>query len=143
MGALIILAVVLGSVVWILSASWGWHSSLPSERLIVVIRRTLSGLAEIAVDMLPDDELEAAERVLAGLSVLSLSNPATAALAKAPVDDEPVTRPAKRKRSRKGNATSSADGSSPRTSCVRALDRDRPLHHRAVKDMENLPPGDR
>ena len=91
MGAFIILAVVLGSVVRILSASWGWHSSLPSERLIVVIRRTLSGLAEIAVDMLPDDELEIAERVLAGLSVLSLSNPATAALAKAPVDDEPVT----------------------------------------------------
>ena len=43
------------------------------------------------VDMLPDDELETAGRVLAGLSVLSLSHPATAALARAPVDDEPVT----------------------------------------------------
>lgn len=43
------------------------------------------------VDMLPDNELETAGRVLAGLSALSLSSPATAALAKAPLDDEPVT----------------------------------------------------
>ena len=43
------------------------------------------------VDMLPDDELETAEPVLSGLSVPSLSNPATAALVGAPVDDEPVT----------------------------------------------------
>ena len=43
------------------------------------------------VDVLPDNELETTGRVLAGLSVLSLSNPATAALARAPVDDEPVT----------------------------------------------------
>ena len=44
------------------------------------------------VDALPDDELETAGRVLAGLSALSLSSPAAAgALAKAPVDDEPVT----------------------------------------------------
>ena len=43
------------------------------------------------VDALPDDELETAGRVLAGLSMLSLSSPAVVALAKAPVDDEPVT----------------------------------------------------
>ena len=43
------------------------------------------------VDALPDDELETAGRVLAGLSTLSLSSPAAVALAKAPVDDEPVT----------------------------------------------------
>lgn len=41
--------------------------------------------------MLPDDALKTAGRVLAGLSAPSLSNPATAALAKAPLDDEPVT----------------------------------------------------
>lgn len=43
------------------------------------------------VDALPDDELETAGRVLAGLSALALSNPAAAALAKAPMDDESVT----------------------------------------------------
>ena len=43
------------------------------------------------VDALPDNELETAGRVLAGLSALSLSNSAAAALAKAPMDDEPVT----------------------------------------------------
>lgn len=43
------------------------------------------------VDMLPDNELETAERVLTGLSALSSSSPAMAALAKAPLDDEPVT----------------------------------------------------
>ena len=43
------------------------------------------------VDGLPENELVTAERVLTGLSVLSLSNPAMAALAKAPGDDEPVT----------------------------------------------------
>ena len=43
------------------------------------------------VDGLPENELVTAERVLTGLSVLSLSDPVTAALAKAPRDDEPVT----------------------------------------------------
>ena len=43
------------------------------------------------VDGLPENELVTAERVLTGLSVLSLSNHAMAALAKAPGDDEPVT----------------------------------------------------
>ena len=43
------------------------------------------------VDALPDNELETAGRVLAGLSALALSNPAAAALAKAPMDDESVT----------------------------------------------------
>lgn len=43
------------------------------------------------VDGLPENELVTAERVLTGLSVLSLSNLAMAALAKAPGDDEPVT----------------------------------------------------
>ena len=37
------------------------------------------------VDMLLDSELETAGHALAGLSALSLSNPATAAPAKAPV----------------------------------------------------------
>ena len=45
------------------------------------------------VDVLPDDELETAGRVLAGLSALSLSSPGGVALARAPVDDEPVTGP--------------------------------------------------
>ena len=43
------------------------------------------------VDALPDNELATAGRVLAGLSALALSDPAAAALAKAPMDDEPVT----------------------------------------------------
>ena len=43
------------------------------------------------VDELPENELATAERVLIGLSVLSLSNLVMAALAKAPRDDEPVT----------------------------------------------------
>ena len=43
------------------------------------------------VDALPDNELETAGRVLAGLSALALSDPAAAALAKAPMDDEAVT----------------------------------------------------
>ena len=43
------------------------------------------------VDGLPENELVTAERVLTGLSVLSLSDPVMAALAKAPRDDEPVT----------------------------------------------------
>ena len=43
------------------------------------------------VDLLPDEELETAGRVLAGLSALSRSRPAAEALAKAPTDDEPVT----------------------------------------------------
>ncbi len=42
------------------------------------------------VDALPDNELATAGRVLAGLSALALSDPA-AALAKAPMDGEPVT----------------------------------------------------
>ena len=42
-------------------------------------------------DALPDDEMETAGRVLAGLSAPSLSSPAAAALAKVPADDEPVT----------------------------------------------------
>lgn len=43
------------------------------------------------VDRLPERELGTAERVLAGLSALSLPDPVTAALAAAPEDDEPVT----------------------------------------------------
>ncbi len=43
------------------------------------------------VERLPDDELETAGRLLAGLSALSLFNPAKAALLKAPMDNEPVT----------------------------------------------------
>ena len=43
------------------------------------------------VDALPDTELATAGRVLAGLSALALSNPAAAALAQAPMDDESVT----------------------------------------------------
>lgn len=43
------------------------------------------------VDILPDEELETAGRVLAGLSALSHSGLVTSALAKAPMDDEPVT----------------------------------------------------
>ena len=57
------------------------------EDAIMTIREQVHQL----VDALPDDELETAGRVLAGLSALSLSSPAAAALAKAPVDDEPVT----------------------------------------------------
>lgn len=43
------------------------------------------------VDRLPENELETVERVLAGLSALSLADPVAAALARAPDDDEPVT----------------------------------------------------
>ena len=43
------------------------------------------------VERLPDDELETAGRLLAGLSALSLFSPAKAALLKATMDDEPVT----------------------------------------------------
>lgn len=43
------------------------------------------------VDILPDEELETAGRVLAGLSALSHSGLVASALAKAPMDDEPVT----------------------------------------------------
>lgn len=42
------------------------------------------------VDGLPENELMAAERMLAALSAPPPSGPATAALAKAPGDDEPV-----------------------------------------------------
>lgn len=51
------------------------------------VRDRLHGL----VDRLPECELGTAERVLAGLSALSLSDPVSAALAAAPEDDEPVT----------------------------------------------------
>ena len=51
------------------------------------VRDRLHGL----VDRLPERELGTAERVLAGLSALPLSDPVTAALAAAPEDDEPVT----------------------------------------------------
>ena len=43
------------------------------------------------VDDLPESELETAKRVLEGLSALAVSSPVEAALANAPVDDEPVT----------------------------------------------------
>ena len=43
------------------------------------------------VDGLPENESATAERVSTGLSAPSPSNPAMAALAKAPRDDEPVT----------------------------------------------------
>ncbi len=43
------------------------------------------------VDALPDDALDTAAKVLNGLSVPSLADPVTSALAKAPIDDEPVT----------------------------------------------------
>ena len=53
----------------------------------MTIRERIHRLA----DMLPEGELEAAGRVLAGLSAPSFSSPAAAALAKAPADDEPIT----------------------------------------------------
>ena len=43
------------------------------------------------VDALPDHVLDAAGRALAGLSTPSLADPVTSALARAPLDDEPVT----------------------------------------------------
>ena len=43
------------------------------------------------VDTLPDDALDAAGRMLAGLSTPPLADPITSALANAPLDDEPVT----------------------------------------------------
>ena len=43
------------------------------------------------VDTLPDDALDTAKRVLAGLSAPPLADPITSALANAPLDDEPVT----------------------------------------------------
>ena len=43
------------------------------------------------VDALPDDALDTAAKMLNGLSVPSLAEPVTSALAKAPIDDEPVT----------------------------------------------------
>lgn len=43
------------------------------------------------VDTLPEDVLDAAERMLAGLSASPPANPVTSALVKAPMDDEPVT----------------------------------------------------
>lgn len=42
------------------------------------------------VDALPDDALDTAGQVLAELSVPPRADPMTAALAEAPVDDEPV-----------------------------------------------------
>ena len=43
------------------------------------------------MDTLPDGQLETAGCVLPGLLALSLSNPAMATPAKAPMDDEPIT----------------------------------------------------
>ena len=43
------------------------------------------------VDALPVDALEVAGRMLSGLAAQRLVDPVTAALAKAPMDDEPVT----------------------------------------------------
>ena len=43
------------------------------------------------VDDLSESELETAKRVLEGLSAQSVSSPVEAALASAPVDDEPLT----------------------------------------------------
>ncbi len=43
------------------------------------------------VDALPDDALDAAEKMLNGLSAGSLADSVTSTLAKAPIDDEPVT----------------------------------------------------
>ena len=43
------------------------------------------------VDTLPDDALDTAGRMLAGLSAPPLADPVASALAKAPLDDEPVT----------------------------------------------------
>ena len=43
------------------------------------------------VDTLPEDALDSAGRMLAGLSASPLADPLAAALAKAPMDDEPVT----------------------------------------------------
>ena len=42
------------------------------------------------VDSLPEDALDSAGRVLAELSASFLADPVTSALAKAPMDDEPV-----------------------------------------------------
>ena len=43
------------------------------------------------VDTLPDDALVDAGRMLAGLSTRPINDPVAAALARAPLDDEPVT----------------------------------------------------
>ena len=43
------------------------------------------------VDTLPDDALDDAGRMLAGLSTGPIDDPVAAALARAPLDDEPVT----------------------------------------------------
>ena len=43
------------------------------------------------VDALPDDVLDTAGRVLAGLAAPPHADPLTSALATAPLDDEPVT----------------------------------------------------
>ena len=42
------------------------------------------------LDALPDDDLEVVGRMLSGLSA-PLADPVTSALARAPIDDEPVT----------------------------------------------------
>ena len=46
----------------------------------------------VLVDALPDSALDAAGRMLAGLSAPSFADPVTAALAEASMDDEAVTR---------------------------------------------------
>ena len=50
-------------------------------------RAQLHGL----VDTLPEDALDSAGRMLAGLAAPPLADPVASALAKAPMDDEPVT----------------------------------------------------
>lgn len=52
---------------------------------------TARALLHRLVDRLPDDALVDAGRMLAGLSARPLDDPVTAALARAPLDDEPVT----------------------------------------------------
>ena len=94
------------------------------------------------VDMLPDEGLETAERVLAELSVLSRSNPAADVLAKARRTMN-RSRLATQRRLRKGTATSSAGSPSPLPSFVLTLNRDRPYSHRAARNMKDLPPKNR
>ena len=59
---------------------------------MVFWNRTTRDQIHRLVDALPDDALDAARRMLAGLSAPSVADPVTSALAKAPMDDEAVTR---------------------------------------------------
>ena len=79
------------------------------------------------MDMLPDEGLEAAEWVLAELSVLSRSSPAADILVKARRTMN-RSRLATQRRLRKGTATSSAGSPSPLPSFVFTLGRDRLLY---------------